>query len=410
MAEVLLISAGSGEVRHALVRDGRLVDYAVEPAGAPSLVGNVYAGRITRVAPGPRAAFVDCGLDRSAFLPLEDVNLFEGQSLPVQVVSDPVADKGARVTTRLALAGRLLVLCAGGGAITVSRRIADAAERGRLERLVAEMARPDGAGIVVRTLAEGADEAALAADLAALVEAWAGLSERGARAASPALLHQEPGPVERALREAAAPAIEQVVVDDRAALAAARAYCRRAAPALKARLALHAAPEPLFARYGIDDEVASLLDARVALKSGAAITIERTRALVAVDVDSAGAAGAAGRALAVNLEAAAEIARQLRLRSIGGLVVIDFIGMAGEGARARVMAALGDALAADPAPVRIAPMSEFGVVELTRKRVRPALAELLCAPCPACAGVGLVERARRGAEVVRAAAPGRAPS
>jgi ribonuclease G len=420
MAERLLISVQPGEIRSAVVVDGRLSEFSLERTDRVSLVGNVYLGRVSGLAPGIDAAFVDCGLARAGFLAARDApgpiggRVGEGDSVLVQAIRDPSDDKGAKLTARPALAGRLLVLCPGRPGLSLSRRIGDRGERARLARAV-EAVRGSDVSIVVRTAAVGADADSLAAELAHLREAWRRIEHARAEARAPALLHRESGPLERVLRDRIG-AAQEVVVDERDAFAAAKAFCEHAVPG--ATVTLHAAPEPLFRAHGVEAEIDSLSEPRVALPSGGALVIEPTRALTVIDVDSSAFAGAGSNAaLATNLEAAAESARQLRLRNIGGLVVIDFIGMADPADRARVQRALADAAAGDAVGVRVAPMSEFGVVELTRKRVRESLAEALGEPCAHCRGEGRIKSARAVAsEIVRAgltearAQPGRALS
>jgi ribonuclease G len=428
MLERLLISVQPDEIRSAVVVDGRLSEFSLERTDSASLVGNVYLARVTSLAREIEAAFLDCGLARAGFLSAREApgaqgpisgRVREGGALLVQAIRDPSGDKGAKLTARPALAGRLLVLCPGRPGLSLSRRIGDRAERARLARALEGPARGLEAGIVVRTAAVGADADALAADLAYLREAWRRIEQARARARAPALLHRESGPLERVLRDRMGAATEEVVLDEREAFAAAKAFCERAVAGAGATLTLHAAPEPLFRAHGIEAEIDSLSEPRVGLPSGGALVIEPTRALTAIDVDSAAFAGGAGRdaALATNLEAAVESARQLRLRNIGGLVVIDFIGMADAADRTRVQRALVHAVAADALGVRVAPMSEFGVVELTRKRVRESLAEALSEPCAHCRGEGRIKRAREVAsEILRAglaearAQPGRALS
>jgi len=416
MSDALLISVDPGEVRTALVRDGRLAEYAVERLDATSLVGNIYLGRVARVVPGIDAAFVDCGLPRAVFLAGQDGppgegplarRIHEGEVLVVQVTRDAVGDKGPRVTTRLSLAGRLLVLCPGGEGVAVSRRITDPDERERLTRAVASVSRSATATVVIRTAAEGCDGNDLAADLDFLVDGVRVIESTSAAANAPALLRAELGPVERALRDRLGGSTGRVIIDDRPALTAARAFAADHLPDALDLLEGHAGSTSLFRAHDVEDEIAGLSEPRVSLPSGGALIIQTTEALTVIDVDSAGhtarAAPAGDAAIAINLEAAREIARQLRLRDIGGPAVVDFIGMADDAADQRVVEALASATTSDPAPVRFSAMSEFGMVELTRKRVRPSVFDLLTEPCPTCDGGGRVKTARTVAgEILRA--------
>jgi len=333
--------------------------------------------------------------------------IHEGEALVVQVTRDAVGDKGPRVTTRPSLAGRLLVLCPGGEGVAVSRRITDQTERERLTRAVQSVSRSADATVIVRTAAEECEDNDLAADLDFLVESARAIESEAAAATAPALLRAELGPVERALRDRLSAATNRIIFDDRSALTSARAFAADHMPDALDRLVGHDGLTPLFRAHDVEDEIAGLSQPRVSLRSGGALIIQVTEALTVIDVDSAGhtaRTGPAGQAaLAINLEAAAEIARQLRLRDIGGPVVVDFIGMTDDKADRHVVEAFASATAIDPAPVRLSAMSEFGMVELTRKRVRPSVFDLLTEPCPTCAGGGRVKTVRTVAgEILRA--------
>jgi ribonuclease G len=412
-SETLLISVDPCDVRSAVLRDGRLVEYAIEHSGGESLVGNIYRGRVARVASGIDAAFVECGLARDGFLPGADAppgddpldrRIHEGQALTVQVVRDAVDDKGPRLTTRVTLPGRLLVLSLGGEGVSVSRRISDPAERRRLAKGLEDRIGDLDVGVIVRTVAEGCDLDDLALDLDALVESAGAIDS--ATESAPALLRAELGPVERLLRDRLGREPDAVIIDDPDTLAHGTAYARDTMPALAERFELHRDPEPLFRAYDIEGDIAGLIERHVALASGGALVIDATEALTVIDVDSAGRGARTGRAgdaaLATNLEAADEIARQLRLRNIGGLIAIDFIGLAKSDDKARTVEALSAAVKGDPMPVRVSEMSEFGVVQLTRKQQRPGVLDSLTEPCPTCGGGGRLKSPRTvAAELVR---------
>ena len=409
MAETILIDAMPGEVRAAVLEDGRAVELLVEREGRRSLVGNVYLGRVARVLPGMAAAFVDIGLDRAGFLGLDDAGPddrpCEGQAVRVQVARDAAGGKGVRLTRRVALAGHLLVYGPPGGRVSVSRRIEDGAERDRLARAVGAAAEP-GEGFVARTAARGAGAAALAAEAASLRAAWGGIEARQAHAAAPALLHEEPGAPIRLIRDRAGAATERIVVDSPSAFAEARAWCAAAAPGLADRLALHAGPGPVFAEADVEAEIERALAPRVGLPSGGEIVVEATEALTAVDVNSGrftGARASGEAAYATNLEAAVEIARQLRLRDLGGLIVVDFIHM-DDGARWRsVLEALSRALAGDRRTSRLHGRTEAGLVEITRRRLRRPLSGAMTERCAGCGGSGRAATAETVAlEAVRA--------
>ena len=416
MSRALLVACSGSEVRATLVEDGTPVELIVERQNRASLVGNIYLGRVRRHAPGLAAAFVDIGLARDGFLPLgarrgadaSDAEApaeppkppAEGEALCVQVVRDAFAGKGPQLSRRLSLAGCRLVYLPGGDRTAVSRLIEDDAERDRLARSVTALAR-SGEGFVVRTAAEGATDDELAQDATYLRARWGDIEAARATARAPTLLHAEPEPIERVLRDLAFADVDTIRIDDSAAFARARAFCRRFAPAAEARLVLHRGPAPLFDSAGIEDAVDRALAPRVALPSGGGIVIEATEALTVIDVNSGSLTGPAEAALRTNLEAAEEAARQIRLRNLGGLIVVDFISMDDEGADeswARVLAALERALARDRVHVRLIGRTAAGLVEITRRRQRAPLAEALTEPCAACDGTGRVATAETVAQ------------
>jgi ribonuclease G len=311
----------------------------------------------------------------------------EGESVLVQVTREPFAQKGAQLSAAIALPGHFLVMTPGKRSIAVSRRIDNESRREELLRwgeTLRESEFPND-GFIFRTAARNASPDELLVDARALAQTWRKICETRQTARPPAVLHSDLGPIERALRDMAADDVEAILIDDAVALETARAYGRKAMPGLEARLAL--APRDLFAREGLEDEIAPLASARVALPGGGWIIIEPTQALTAVDVNSGRFTQSGGRdetSLAVNLEAAAEIGRQLRLRDIGGLIVVDFIQLENEGQAARIVAALKDSLSGD-VPFRVSSMSEFGIVAITRQRRH---ARDVAGPCGACDGTG----------------------
>ena len=436
MAADLFINVSPGEVRIAEMRDGKLEALRIEPLLGQEArpLGDIILGRVSRVVPAMEAGFVEIGMERAGFLPLRDAKLLarggkedarisdcvrEGESVLVQVTREPFAEKGAQLSTAIALPGRFLVMTPGKPGIAVSRRIENEGRRAELmrqgEALRGEI--PD-AGFIVRTAARDASPEDLAADARELAEAWREISDKRKAARPPTVLHSDLGPLERALRDMAGD-VTRIVIDDAAALEAARAYCRKAMPDIEARLA--PAPRDLFAREGLEDEVAALSSSRVELPCGGWITIEPTQALTAVDVNSGNFTKSGGRdetSLMVNLEAAAEIGRQLRLRDIGGLIVVDFIQLENDEQAKRIVAVLKDSLSADGAASRLSPMSEFGIVAITRQRRHAGRT----ATCAACNGTGraqdvaaqaqeilrMIEReaaANPGAELLVTAAP-----
>lgn len=382
MIDDVLIECGIGETRTALIEDGRAVEVMIDRAAGSCPIGAVYRGRVVRVEPGLAAAFVDIGLDQAGMLALRDgTTVAEGEAVAVQVRRPPVRRKGAKLTADIGLPGRLLVYHPRRAGVAVSRRIPGSDERRRLTALAEPLA--EGDGLVVRTAADGAEDTALAREAAALRGRWREIEAAMGRARAPCRLDRDLDPVARALRDHAGPAVRRLLVDTPAALAAAKAYAGREVPELLARIALHDGAGALFDAYGVEHEIEIALQCRVPLRSGGMLTIEPTEALTAIDVDSgAGRRGPVETALATNLEAAREIARQLRLRGIGGNVVIDFIRMAGAKHGARLRRALRDGFASDRADLRIAPLGELGLVVLTRRLDREPLAQLMLEPDP----------------------------
>ena len=450
MSAEILINVGVGEIRIAHLCHGRLEELSFERTiGGPedarrchSHIGDVILGRVQRVLPGMQAAFVDIGMERAGFLGLREAKILardggdgisdcvrEGDGLLVQVIKDPIGDKGARLAAGITLPGRLLVMTPGQDGVAVSRRIEDEAQRTALialgERLLAGEAQnlPPGAGIIFRTSAQGASLEELALDARMLAESWRCITDRSKSARAPATLYRDLGPIERAMRDVVRGDVARVLIDDAGAVEAARAYCRKVMPGAEDRIEL--ASRRLFDEYGLEEEIARLSQPRVALPCGGWITIETTEALTAVDVNSGSfiqSGGLEETSLAVNLEAAAEIGRQIRLRGIGGLIVVDFIHLGDGENAARVIETLKQSLSFDRAPLQISPMTEFGIVAITRKRLREPLARRTSIACGACGGTGRapapdcvaleilrrVEReaaANPGAELVVTAAP-----
>ena len=450
MNKEILINAGIGELRVAIVEDGRLQELFFERSignndgttrrrgAGHSLIGNIILGRVQRVLPGMQAAFVDIGLDRAGFLGAREAKcladfheleslaasaeahahsnsaeglaseertprigdcVHEGEDIVVQVVKDPIGEKGARLSANISMPGRLLVLIPNQKGIALSRRIEDEAERERLTRLCQEMVAEGngrlatGTGYIVRSAAIGAELPELREDAERLREAWADVSARRTSLRAPATLHQELEPIERVMRDEVDADTTRVIIDDMTALAAARAYCRRAMPEADNRLELFQGPGLIFDLHDVEDEIERLAATRVPLVSGGWITIECTEALTAIDVNSGSYTEAGGleeTSLFVNLEAAEEIGRQLRLRGVGGLIVIDFIHVSEPANAEKLIAALEESLARDRTPAQVLPMSEFGLVEVTRKRVRDPVMRMMTECCRPCRGRGRV--------------------
>jgi ribonuclease G len=418
----LVIDSLPGERRVALVEDDQLVELHVERTSARPIAGNVYLGRVRNVLPGMQAAFVDLGLERDGFLHVDDApgparlgtgsidadaepagpsvvprieeRVREGEEIVLQVAKDPLARKGPRVTAHLSLPGRLLVLLPGIDHVGVSRRLPSEEERLRLRGVLADLharLRPPG-GLILRTAGAGAEPGDLEEEIRLLVETWSGIAARRAGASAPALLYEEAGVIERVLREQLRHGVEEIAVDSDDALEEVRRALPRP-PAPAPRVVRHAGAEPLFEARRLTTQIDRALRARVWLPSGGHIAIHPTEALVAVDVNTGKYVGRGDleeTLLRTNLEAVREIARQIRLRDLGGLIVIDFIDMQRAESREAVLRALAERLQRDRARSRMLPMSEFGLVEITRQRSRPSLDRLLLRACPCCDGAGRV--------------------
>ena len=454
MSKEVLINVGAGEIRVALVEDAKLQelllertlgldDTATRGRGGHSLVGNIVLGRVQRVLPGMQAAFVDIGLDRAGFLGAREARCLadlpgfeeerapkigecvrEGEEILVQVVKDPIGEKGARLSANVTIPGRLAVLVPNQPGIALSRRIEGEEERARMlalgEAMVAEGGARlvPGAGYILRTAATSVTLKDLLEDAERLAEVWQPVVERRKTAKVPSTLYHDLDPVERTLRDIVRADTARILIDDAAGLNAAQTYCRRAMPQAEGRIELFNGPGQLFDLYDLEDEIARLTDPRVPLPSGGWITIETTEALTSIDVNSGSFTAATGleeTSAKVNLEAANEIGRQVRLRGIGGLIVVDFIHLSEPANIQKVLEVLSLSISRDHTPTQILPMSEFGLVEITRKRVREPLFKLTSECCRDCAGRGRKRKPEsvaldivRQVERAAAAAPGKA--
>lgn len=457
MNKEVLINCGAGEIRVAIVEEGRLQelflertigldDSALKKKGGRSghsLIGNIILGRVQRVLPGMQAAFVDVGLDRSGFLGAREARCLadlpgfndeertpkitdcvrEGEEIVVQVVKDPIGEKGARLSANVTIAGRLLVMVPNQPGIALSRRIEDESERARLIAMGEQMLAEDkgalvpGAGYIVRSAGIGATVQDFREDAERLAEAWRPVMAKRQSAPVPSTLFHDLDPIERTMRDEVDAETSRVLIDDVQAHDAAIAYCRRAMPEAVDKIELFNGPDMLFDLYDLEDEIERLVSPRVPLPGGGWITIEGTEALTAIDVNSGSFTAATGleeTSLNVNREAADEIGRQLRLRGIGGLIVIDFIHLNDPANIEIVLDTLHASLSRDRTPTQISPMSEFGLVEITRKRIRDPLVKLMTECCRPCEGHGRKRtRDTVALEVIRrierqaAAAPGK---
>ncbi len=416
MADAILVNAGLLETRVAVLADTVVQDIHIERGPRRSIVGNIYRGKVVRILPGMQAAFVDFGAGRTGLLPASELagtagrrdtaiesRLHDGQEMVVQVARDPLGSKGARLTTDLSLSSRFLVFMPRSGQLGVSQRIEDNSERTRLLRLLHEALAAEGmaaqgmagrGGYILRTAAEGVDLAGLQADLRFLQRLWDALSRRSRESKGPRLLHEDMPLHLRVARDLAGPTLERILVDDRAALLALRTFCQEYVPELADRLQFHEGPGQLFDQYGVEEEIQRALARRVELDCGGYLVIEQTEAMATVDVNSGSFVGrhdADATILRTNLEAARALARQLRLRNLGGIIMVDFIDMSDREHRRQLQQALQQALQADPGRATFNGMSELGLVALTRKRSGESLQHILCVDCPVCQGSGALK-------------------
>ena len=410
MNEQILINVTPQETRVALTEQGAVQELHVERDSSRGLVGNVYLGRVCRVLPGMQSAFVEIGLPRAAFLHVADIwtarngegaerpierILSEGQAVLVQVVKDPIGSKGARLSTQVSIAGRLLVYLPQDPHIGISQRIEDEAEREQLREKVHALIPPgETGGFIVRTVAETATESELRADIEYLVTLWKQIQTATQTAPAQSLLYQDLSLATRVLRDLVTDSSERIIVDSRETFeklaAFASRYTRQALPILEH----YTGERPLFDLFGVEDEIEKALARRVDLKSGGYVIIDQTEALTTIDVNTGGFVS--GRSFddtifKTNLEASLAIARQLRLRNLGGIIIVDFIDMESQEHRDAVLAEFRKALARDRTRVTVNGFSQLGLVEMTRKRTRESLAHVLCEACPVCEGRGALK-------------------
>lgn len=417
MSEEILINVSPVETRVALVENGVVQEFYIERSHGESYVGNIYKGKVVRVLPGMQAAFVDIGLERTGFIHAADMMpeppegevrrtevpdirtlVREGQTLLVQVAKDPISTKGARLTTHLTLSSRYLVYMPNSNHIGVSTRIEDEPERERLRNAVeAAVAEQEiTGGFIVRTVAEGADAEAINADIPFLRQLWEDLSAKLPGLGVPAELHRDMPLYLRALRDMARAPIDRVRVDSRLTWQQMQEFAAKYAPQLVELIELYSGDRPLLELYGVEEEIHRALEPRVPLKSNGYLIIEQTEAMTTVDVNTGAFVGHRNLEETIfktNLEAASSIARQLRLRNLGGIIILDFIDMKDPEHQRQVLRTLEKALERDHAKTRITGVSELGLVEMARKRTRESLGQMLCEPCPVCQGRGQVKSA-----------------
>jgi ribonuclease G len=425
MQQDILINWSPQETRVAVVESGAVQELHMERPLERGLVGNVYLGKVARVLPGMQSAFIDIGLERAAFLHVADVwqrqeggeapmfarkdlpvkpiekQIFEGQAILVQVIKDPIGTKGARLSTQVSIAGRLLVFLPQDDHVGVSQKIPPAerdALRARLQGLVGEKATGGGGGFILRTNGEDSSDQELSEDIAYLRKTWARIKQSSVQLPPGSLLHQDLNLLQRVLRDLVGEQTQTIRIDSREQFAALQAFGLEFMPAAVPKLQLYKGERPIFDLYSIDEEIAKALGRRVDLKSGGYLIIDQTEALTTIDVNTGGFVGARNfddTIFKTNLEAAQAIARQLRLRNLGGIVIADFIDMVREEHQLSVLAEFRKQLGRDRVKTMMSGgFSQLGLVEMTRKRTRESLAHMLCEPCPVCTGKGIVKTAR----------------
>ncbi len=437
MTSELVINTRPHETRVALVENGVVAELYIERKTGQELMGNIYRGRVVRVLPGMQAAFVDIGQERTAFLYVSDVHrdmldldtvmlngfdngsdaekkndyedpdvkknqekslniedmLSEGQDIMVQVAKEPLGTKGARLTSYISLPGRHLVLLPTVNHIGISRRIEDQDERERLKNIIMDI-RSDESGFIVRTVSEGADNDKLKSEMDFMLKLWKDIKNRMSGSSEPGLLYMDLSVSLRAVRDLFTREVDRLIIDDEHEYEKVMEFVGKFAPALRYSIELYSGDDPIFDYYGIEMEISRALDNIIWLKSGGYIVIEMTEALTSIDVNTGSYVGKRNleeTILKTNLEAVKELAYQLRLRNIGGLIVIDFIDMEKQENRQRVFTALTEALSKDKAKTNVLPMSELGLIEMTRKRTRENLGRFLTEPCQYCEGRGVIK-------------------
>jgi len=413
MSEDILINVTPQETRVAVIEHGVTQELHIERASSRGFVGNIYMGKVVRVLPGMQSAFVDIGGERAAFLHVADIwgnrvngepgmpiekLLSEGQNLMVQVVKDPIGTKGARLSTQISIAGRLLVYLPQESHIGISQRIGDEEERVQLREKLQHLLPPDEkGGFIIRTMAEAASDRELASDVEYLRKLWHDIREQARTALPLALLYQNLNLALRVLRDFAHEDTGRIHIDSRETHQTMTQFAAQFTPNVVARLAHYQGERPLFDLHNVEDDIERALARRVDFKFGGYLIIDQTEALTTVDVNTGGFVG--GRTFddtifKTNLEAAQVIARQLRLRNLGGIIIIDFIDMDSEEHRNAVLNEFRKALARDRTRMTVNGFTQLGLVEMTRKRTRESLAHVLCEPCPVCTGRGELKTAQ----------------
>ena len=420
MRREILIDAAGAETRVAIVEDGRLVELMHERDEEQRMVGDIYLGRVEAVLPGIQAAFVDIGTEKSAFLHASDLQeelddedaenggggggnrrnrkyppiqdqLDRGHELLVQVTKEPIGTKGPRVTSQISMPGRFIVYIPEGSNVGVSRKIGDREERSRLRALARDALGKKSGGLIVRTVGEELTKKALQEELTRLRKTWDKIQRRAKSMKAPAVVHQEAEMTSGLIRDLFSGTVDLLTVNSKELAHQAKSYLGRVSPELLDRVNVFDEDRPIFEAFGVEDEIQVAFRRRVDLKSGGHIVIEHTEALVAIDVNTGSYTGRKDPAktiLRTNMDAAAEIARQLRLRDIGGIIVCDFIDMDDKGDRDKVLAEMRSHVGRDRARTKLFGISELGLLQMSRQRVRPSLVQMMTQPCASCDGTG----------------------
>ncbi len=423
MKREILINSTEYETRLAILEDDNLVELQVERPDTERMVGDIYKAKVKTVLPGMQAAFVDIGMEKAAYLHSSDIGkdynrrydseddeetpaeivrktrragietvLKRNQEILVQVIKEPISTKGPRVASEISIPGRYLVIVPDDDHVNVSKRITDWGERKRLKKVVAPL-RPEGFGLIIRTEAEGRSEDDFKADIKRLLKLWSKLKRKADTLPAPALIHKEAEMTVSMIRDVFTDDVQRIVVDNREDYKKVISFARQVAPHLKDRVQLHKGNQPLFDQYKLEPEIEKMLSRKVWIKKGAYIIIDQTEAMVTIDVNTGRFVGSRDQEQTIfetNLQAARETARQIRLRDIGGLIVVDFIDMYNRENRRRLYEEFKNAFRNDRAKRGINPVTDFGLVEMTRERVRPSHMHTLSEPCPHCDGLGRI--------------------
>ncbi|MBL4828061.1 MAG: ribonuclease G [Spongiibacteraceae bacterium] len=415
MSEEILINVTPTETRVAIVENGLLQEVYIERAAAKGIAGNIYKGKVARVLPGMQAAFVDTGLERTCFIHASDFvvmdedgierrkteevdirsRVHDGKTLVAQVIKDPIGTKGARLTTHLSVPSRYLVYMPNNDHIGISQRIENEQERNRLRSIVEHCITQEGmetsGGFIIRTAAEGAGEDELAADIRFLKRLWAALERKMTERSAPSIIYEDLPLLMRTMRDLVRPGLEKIRIDSRENYQNVKAFAEDYIPELSHRIEYYPGERPIFDLYGVEDEIQKALGRKVDLKSGGYLIIDQTEAMTTIDVNTGAFVGRRNLEETIfktNLEAATALARQLRVRNLGGIIIIDFIDMKDSEHRRQVHRTLEKAMEFDYANTSMTNVSELGLVEMTRKRTRESLEHVMCEECPVCHGRG----------------------